>query len=137
MDRSIILRIVMLFSFLIMCPSLSYADVNDDLREVIAAGDIEKTKFYLENGADVNNVYNDGSTPLMVAVENSSGSPDIVNLLIKYGANPKVKSRDLSPLTVAIRANNEAMVKILRTYAEDETECYDLALFYRTKNDND
>lgn len=137
MNRFFVLRIMMLFSFLIMYPSLSSADVNDDLREVIAAGDIEKIKYFIENGAEVNNIYNDESTPLMVAVENSDGSTDIVNLLLKYGANPRLKSRDLSPLTVALRANNEAVVKILRPFAADETECYDLALFYRTKKDND
>jgi tetratricopeptide (TPR) repeat protein len=110
--------------------------MNDDLREAITAGDVEKIKFSVENGADVNTVYDDESTPLNEAVEKSSGSTDIVSLLLKYGANPKLKSRDLSPLTVALRANNEAVIKLLGPFAANESECYDLALFYRTKNDN-
>lgn len=136
MDRFFIVRILMLFSILILHPYPSYADMNDDLREAIAVGNIEQTKFSIESGADVNFVYNDESTPIFEAVEKSNGSTDIVTLLLKYGANPKKKSHDLSPLTVALRANNDAVVKLLSPYAADETESYGLALFYRTKNDN-
>jgi tetratricopeptide (TPR) repeat protein len=119
-----------------MYPSISYADVNDDLREAIAVGNIEKTKFFIESGADVNAVYNDEATPLMEAVEKSDGSTDIVNLLLKNGANPKIKSRDLSPLSVALRANNDAVIRSLSPFAANESESYGVALFYRTKNEN-
>ncbi len=135
MNLLFIVRILMLVSFSILYPSLSYADMNDDLRDAITGGDIEKIKFCLENGANVNTVYDDESTPLFEAVEKSSGSTDIVNLLLQHGANAKMKSRDLSPLSVALRANNEAVVKMLSPFAADATECYDLALFYRSKND--
>jgi tetratricopeptide (TPR) repeat protein len=136
MDRFFIVRILMLFSFLILHPSLSYADMNDDLREAIAVGNIEQTKFSIESGADVNFVYNDESTPLMEAVEKSDGSTAIVTLLLKSGANPKFKRSGLSPLSVALRANNDAVIKLLSPFAADETESYGLALFYRTKNEN-
>lgn len=135
-DRFLILRILMLFSFSILFPPLSYADINDDLREAIAVGNIEQTKLFIESGADVNIVYNDEATPLMEAVEKSDGSTDIVNALLKSGANPKIKSHGLSPLSVALRANNEAVVRLLSPFAADETECYGLAYFYRAKNEN-
>jgi tetratricopeptide (TPR) repeat protein len=118
-----------------MYPSLSYADMNDDLREAIDVGNLEQTKVFVESGADVNIIYNDESTPLREAVEKSDGSTDIVNLLLKHGASPKLKSRGLSPLSVALRTNNEAVVKLLSPFAVDETEYYGLALFYRSKNE--
>ncbi len=135
MNRLFISRTLMLISFAVLYPCFSYADINDDLRMAIVNSNIEAVKFYLENGADVNKIYDDASTPLLEAIDKSSGSSDIVNLLLQYGANPKLKPSGVSPLSSAKLTNNEALVKLLRNFAEGDGEFYDLAVFYRDRNE--
>ena len=122
--------------FSTMHPCFSYADSNDSLRVAIINGNIEEVKLFIGNGADVNYVYEDGSTPLLEAIDKSSGSSDIVNLLLQYSANPKLKPAGYSPLSAAKKKNNEEIVRLLRHYAEDEGEFYDLAVYYRDRKED-
>lgn len=136
MKRLLIAHMLMFFSFTVLYPCFSYADDNDSLRSAIMYGNIEEVKIYIENGADVNKAYEDGSTPLLEAIDKSNGSSDIVNLLFQYGANPNLKPAGHSPLSAALKTNNEEIIRLLRPYAQNEGEFYDLALFYRNRNED-
>ena len=56
-------------------------------------GDLEATKWLIENGADVNTTDPWGSTPLMNAVYNGAGV-ETVELLLKNGANKSLKDSE-------------------------------------------
>jgi hypothetical protein len=130
-------RIVLIsFFYFMLHPCFSYADINDSMRVAIINGDIESVKLFLQNGADVNKIYEDQSTPLLEAVNNASGSSDIVRLLLQYGANPLFKPAGVSALSVALKTNNEDVIRLLRPYAEDEGEFYELALFYWNRDED-
>src|SRR3990172_3744718 len=85
-------------------------DIDIRLRFAIVAGDMESAKTSLEQGADANITYSDGVTPLADAINRSRAPIDIVKLLIQYGADPKVKSNGMSPLSLAINMNNEELI---------------------------
>lgn len=119
-----------------MHPCLSSAENNDILRSAIINGNIEEVKSAIGEGADVNKVYDDGSTPLLEAIDKSSGSSDIVNLLLQYGANPKVKPTGYSPLSAAKKTDNEELIRLFRHFAVDDKEWYDLAVFYRDRKED-
>lgn len=111
-------------------------NVNDGLRAAILSGDLEKAKSFIENGADVNKSYDDGSTPLLDVIEKSNGSPDMVDLLLKQGANPKARPNGFTALSSALKANNEALIQLLRPYAEGEDEFYGLAAYLWDKKED-
>ena len=56
-------------------------------------GDLEATKWLIENGADVNTTDAWGSTPLMNAVYNEAGV-EVVELLLKNGADKSLKDSE-------------------------------------------
>lgn len=130
-----IVCVLTVFLFSAFRPCFSHAEINDSLRAAIINGNIEEVKLFIGNGADVNYVYEDGSTPLLEAIDKSNGSSDIVTLLLQYSANPKLKPAGYSPLSAAKRKNNEEIVRLLRHYAEDEGEFYDLAVYYRDRKE--
>jgi tetratricopeptide (TPR) repeat protein len=136
MKLSLLTRIVLLFYLLMLHPCFSYADINDSFRIAIINGDIENAKLFLQNGANVNKIYEDQSTPLLDAVNNAYGSSDIVRLLLQYGANPSFKPAGASAVSAAVKTNNEDVIRLLRPYAEDEREFYELALFYWNRDED-
>lgn len=64
----------------------------------------------LDRGANVNNVSRAGYAPLTTAI--GLGRLDIFRLLLKYGADPNVKS-NYPPLTIALLSRQSIMVKEL------------------------
>lgn len=61
---------------------------------------------------DVNTVFEDGNTPLSIAVV--LGSKEIVNRLLQYGANSnQSNSKGYTPLIFAVINNNKEIVKLL------------------------
>lgn len=135
LKRLLIAHILMFFSALFY-PGVSHAEISDSLRTAIVVADIESVKRFIAEGADVNKIYDDKSTPLLEATEKSYGSSDIVVLLLQYGANPTLKPAGFSPLSVALRTNNEEIIRLLRPYAEDEGDFYGLALFHWNRNED-
>ena len=55
------------------------------------AGKKQKVAYLLEQGADPNIKCNDGRTPLMYAASNDY--PEIIRVLLKAGANPKISDK--------------------------------------------
>lgn len=131
-----IVHVLICFSFTMLHPWPSYADDNDSLRIAIGNGNIEEVKIALEGGADVNKVYDDGTTPLLEAINKSNGSSDIVYLLFKYGANPSLRPAGVSLVSASLKTNNEEIIRLIRPYAETEGDFYELALFYHDKKED-
>jgi len=76
-------------------------------------GRIDEAKFFLECGSDVNARDVFGSSGLGYAV--GRRSYDMVNLLIQWGANPKLKDKKgLTPLMAAENAGNIVIKKLLQ-----------------------
>jgi ankyrin repeat protein len=65
--------------------------VTASFRSHLAAqqGNVEVAEVLLEAGAIVDAVNKYGNTPLFVAVFNSKGRGDVIQLLRQYGANPR------------------------------------------------
>jgi len=70
----------------------------------------EVFKYY----SDVNSRSVDGSTTLAVAAQKSM--PEAVDLLLRHGADPNVKSHDLTPL---LQANDDATAQLLLRHKAD------------------
>lgn len=83
----------------------------------VERGSLDMAKLLLDNGADVNKCDIDGKAPLHVAVE--SGSLDMVKLLLENDANIEGLCYDFAPCDIAVKQDNEAIVKLL-IYAGSE-----------------
>jgi len=139
MNRFIMLTSVLIISLLIAHARLLNADTGRDpdldirLRFAIVEGNIESVKCFLEQGADANILYQDGATPIAEAINKSRAAIDIIRELMQYGADPEVKSNGISPISLAIKKNNEELIQMLLSYAKSDAELCELALFYRNK----
>jgi serine/threonine-protein phosphatase 6 regulatory ankyrin repeat subunit B len=74
----------------------------------------ETFKFLCDNGLDVNDINNDGYTPLMFA--SMSEEPEVLKLLIEHNADINSTSSDkysMTPLLIAISGNNDDAVDFL------------------------
>jgi uncharacterized protein len=64
-------------------------------------------RLLIERGADVNHVDKKGMTPLLWAASVDYGTSEMVDLLLKSGANPKARTNDgLRALDLARRYNH-------------------------------
>ena len=62
----------------------------DGFFSVISKGNVDKVKEYLDNGLDIECRNSEGDTPLIWA--SIYGQSEVVDLLLKHGANPDVES---------------------------------------------
>ena len=92
---------------------MSNRDVSIDLYNAIIGRDSNCVKNLLDNGADINKVYDDGCTPLLIATYN--GDIQCIRLLLGYGADVnKSNNHDgETPLLVTIKYNNSNYFEIL------------------------
>jgi ankyrin repeat protein len=65
----------------------------------------------LKNGADIDAQQNTGATPLYLAVIRNKTS--MVELLLRHGADTKLRSVDGSPLDVALKKEQNDIIKLL------------------------
>ena len=90
-------------------------ELKVDERKLVAAcrdGDIQKVKSYLAIGVDVNNIDEDGHTPLHWNINNES-----IEVLIAKGANVNAISKHgLTPLDMAIKRNHTETADLLRKH---------------------
>lgn len=68
---------------------------QESLQAACIKGDLELVKFHINKGADPTAQDSDGDTPLVEAV--GSFHYDIAEYLIEKGADPKLKSRNITP----------------------------------------
>jgi uncharacterized protein len=87
-------------------------NVTDDLWEAIYGGNSNAVKEALEEGAKVNNVNDEGYTPLVVAC--GHGDLEMVKTLIDHGAKLNHMSHGNNVLTVAAAAGQRHVYEYLR-----------------------
>ncbi|KAJ4955154.1 hypothetical protein NE237_011937 [Protea cynaroides] len=90
------------------------AETDDDITPLlssVAASSLPCLELLIQAGANAN-VSAGGATPLHIAADN--GSPDIINCLLKSGADPNAVDEDgLKPIQVAAMRSNRGAVEIL------------------------
>ncbi len=76
------------------------------------AGNVEKLKELIANGADVNLPNNDGDTPLHLAVMTHKNAA--VAYLLEHGAKPHARNKsELTPWNLALLRGNSAIIDML------------------------
>ena len=88
-------------------------NLSIDLYNAILGRDSKLVKNILDNGADVNTVYDDACTPLLLATYN--GDIHCIKLLLEYGADiNEVNEFDgETPLFITVKYNNSNFFKVL------------------------
>ncbi|XP_042514940.1 ankyrin-1 [Macadamia integrifolia] len=90
------------------------AETDDNITPLlssVAAGSLPCLELLIQAGANAN-VSAGGATPMHIAADN--GSPDIINCLLKAGADPNAVDEDgLKPIQVAAARNNRGAVEVL------------------------
>jgi len=94
---------------------------TEQLFEAVEAGEIEKVKELIANGANINKRDSWMQTPLHYAAE--FGNSEIAKILIDNGAKVNVKSKmaNTTPLKIAERKENEEMTKILKEAKKEQS----------------
>jgi len=92
---------------------MSNIDLSINLYNAILGRDTELVKDLLDNGVDVNTVYNDECTPLLIATYN--GDIHCIKLLLEYGAdvNQVNKFDGETPLLITLKYNNSNYFEII------------------------
>lgn len=90
----------------------------------------------IKKGADVNAKSKNGKTLLIDAILNKKN--EIVLMLLKFGANPNLMSKEISPLILALYKDNFAVAKMLVVYNADVNlhTGFNSALEFSIKHDN-
>ncbi|HUS34688.1 MAG TPA: ankyrin repeat domain-containing protein, partial [Verrucomicrobiae bacterium] len=95
-----------------------------ELFEAIRKNDLKKIQAAIKNGADINRVSPSGGTPLGWAVSDEPESEQLVDILLKAGADPN-RSRDgQTVLMRAARRGNLAVIKRLIEAGADVNTVY-------------
>ena len=90
----------------------------DTLVEAVRSGKAAAVRSVLKSGANVNEPGPDGSTPLMLAVQQEN--VEITDLLLAGGAKPDLTSRyHVTPLNIAAETGNAAIIEKLLTAGAD------------------
>lgn len=87
---------------------------NTGLLHVAWLGDLQSTKFYLDQGAAVNATNDQGETALTESARH--GDVDIVELLLQHGASTEIRAdphREWPALMQAIRDGREDVARVL------------------------
>ncbi|XP_077619361.1 2-5A-dependent ribonuclease isoform X2 [Crocuta crocuta] len=100
------------------------ASVEDNqLMKAVIKEDIKLVQQLLEGGADVNFQEKEwGWSPLHTAVQN--GQEDIVDLLLRYGANPCLRKKNgATPFIIAGIGGNVKLLELLLSKGAEVNEC--------------
>jgi quinoprotein dehydrogenase-associated probable ABC transporter substrate-binding protein len=94
------------------------ADINQELGNAVLSSDVERIKFLLDRGADINKLDAQGAAPLHVAARFGNGAT--VGLLLDRNADPNVRDRDgWTPLLHAAFRNRVPAIKLLLSRGAD------------------
>ena len=85
------------------------ADITQELSNAVIANDLDRIKFLVSKGADVNKADSQGWTPLQSAARQRRD--DTIKLLIDLGAD--VNLGDPSPLVAAVMRDHVPSIKVL------------------------
>ena len=94
------------------------ADITQELSNALIANDLDRVKFLVGKGADVNQPDNQGWTPLISAARQRHD--DMINLLIELGADVSLaKSDGTTPLIAAASRDHVPSIKVLLEHGAD------------------
>jgi quinoprotein dehydrogenase-associated probable ABC transporter substrate-binding protein len=94
------------------------ADVNQELDNAVLSSDVERIRFLLDRGADINKIDAQGVAPLHAAARGSNAAT--VALLLDRKADPDMRDRDgWTPLLHAAFRNRVAAIKLLLSRGAD------------------
>lgn len=71
----------------------AFGDINDDLRDAVSAGNVDRVKSLLDAGADPNAPWTNNFTPIFLAER-----PDVIVVLAAHGANINARACMCSPI---------------------------------------
>ena len=92
--------------------ALTLKEKNTALHIAIKENNIRNVSLLLDKKAKINEINNDGFTPLCLAIYNSNDSNDIINILLR-SVNPNIYSTKYIPLHLAITKKKNEVVKKL------------------------
>jgi quinoprotein dehydrogenase-associated probable ABC transporter substrate-binding protein len=94
------------------------ADITQELSNALIANDLDRVKFVVGKGADVNQPDNQGWTPLISAARQRHD--DMIKLLIELGADVNLaKSDGTTPLIAAASRDHVPSIKVLLEHGAD------------------
>ena len=94
------------------------ADITQELSDALIANDLDRVKFLVGKGADVNQADNQGWTPLLSAARQRHD--DMIKLLIELGADVNLaKSDGTTPLIAAASRDHVPSIKVLLAHGAD------------------
>ncbi len=91
------------------------ADITQELSNAVIANDLDRVKFLVSKGADVNKADSQGWTPLQSAARQRHDK--MIALLIELGAD--VNAGDPTPLVAAVMRDHVPSVKVLLDHGAD------------------
>jgi ankyrin repeat protein len=91
------------------------ADITQELSNAVIANDLDRVKFLVSKGADVNKADSQGWTPLQSAARQRHDK--MIALLIEFGAD--VNAGDPTPLVAAVMRDHVPSVKVLLDHGAD------------------
>jgi quinoprotein dehydrogenase-associated probable ABC transporter substrate-binding protein len=94
------------------------ADITQELSNAVIANDLDRVKFLVGKGADVNQADDQGWTPLLSAARQRHD--DMIKLLIELGADVNLaKSDGTTPLIAAASRDHVPSIKVLLEHGAD------------------
>lgn len=94
------------------------ADITQELSNAVIANDLDRVKFLVGKGADVNQADNQGWTPLLSAARQRHD--DMIKLLIELGADVNLAKNDgTTPLIAAAYRDHVPSIKVLLEHGAD------------------
>ena len=101
---------------------MKHRHMPDNIVDAAESNSTNQVKKFLESGADPNMMDDRGWKPLFLAIENRN--PEMIKLLLKYGADPKRATKGYSAYNYAISwacapCNNDVPARTLIEYGVD------------------